>query len=65
MNAAREFIQLTRELGWDSPTELCERWEINRKTVYNWREKGPPKYVLDYLKLALKVRKSLRDTEVW
>ena len=52
---AKEFQVLTEKLGWASPTFLARKWELDRKTIYNWKESGPPVYVLDYLRQTVRI----------
>ena len=52
---AQEFQTLTEKLGWASPTYLSRKWELDRKTIYNWKEVGPPVYVLDYLRQTVRI----------
>ena len=54
----KEFVKLTEKLGWDSPTYLSKKWELDRKTVYNWRKNGPPVYVLEYLRQSLRLKEN-------
>ena len=56
MESAQEFEHLLEQLGWASPTYLSKKWKINRKTVYNWKESGPPVYVLDYLRQTVRLK---------
>jgi len=53
MTPAQNFSNLCERLGWTSPTYLAEKFEVSRKTIYNWRRR-PPRSVILYMELCVR-----------
>lgn len=53
MTPSQNFANLCERLGWTSPTYLAEKFEVSRKTIYNWRRR-PPRSVILYMELCVR-----------